>query len=548
MYFVKKITFGENSSYQSSAIIDHTCKSREIALFLLEESVKSFVKDECGRGIAEQIKILNIDNITQINEPLIDSMLLYRVKDDPDRILVYQKKTVITKQKSWTWSDIESTKQTFGLVYYFELEEYTRINSNIQANPNLAASVILESTSTTSQAKIPITGIEMVKMGTSKIHVPKPMTIAPICNLLDELKKSPRFMNAAKKSSTSRLYTKATVITSRTTKTKDSESSNVDKTTFVMRSRNDSMPICRNVPQPPNLGLKPRLGLPKKELDSPKKITEYDTGNNIEKIVTETIENDMEKIVSKIVVSLSTIPETDSMSSSENLSMNNSENLIDSGPVADNNCGGWCSEPIELPPLNECPSDNSEEINKLADKCLNDIKETNAQQDLGTKGIIAELSISEPVTAASLNSFHKSAIHKTAIGGLQKIKVISEMPIVITEEPMPLLEGVNDDDPISDCVAAIDNDDEDGPMPVLVSCESNVDDDDDDDDDDDEDDEDGPMPCLVPYESIIKKNQEELDRVIESIQDQETCADRKNLDNVGFLSPTDVVIHEIKEI
>lgn len=173
MYLIKKITISDKNFYLTSKIINHTNKTISAALILLENAALENVREENGRNAYEQTKIIDIHSLEQINEPLLDSILLYRLSGDPHRILVYQKKTSIIKSNNWTWGTSDIPISQFRLINYFELEEYNgKFDTNIENN-------------------IPTPPIEMVQFG--KIKIPKQMTIAPMCHLINELKGSERF-------------------------------------------------------------------------------------------------------------------------------------------------------------------------------------------------------------------------------------------------------------------------------------------------------------------------------------------------------------------
>ncbi|BCS83400.1 hypothetical protein QLL95_gp0723 [Cotonvirus japonicus] len=178
MYFVKKINLDINHQYKSSEIVDNINKSISNAFTLLENSAKSFVKEECGREAGEHVKIIEINDFNQVNEPVVDSMLLYRLVDDRHRIYVYQKKTMITKIQNWTWGTSDTVNSQFSNICIFELEEYNKINVVSFQNQ-----IVLTS----------IPNDELVAIGPANIKIPKPMTISPMCDLISELKKSPKF-------------------------------------------------------------------------------------------------------------------------------------------------------------------------------------------------------------------------------------------------------------------------------------------------------------------------------------------------------------------
>jgi hypothetical protein len=174
MYIIKKITVnGEN--YQSSKIIEHTNKKITSALILLENCARNFVKEEFGIKSFEQAKILNIHKIDQVCEPIVDGMLLYRLNDDPHRIHVYQRRSEVIDLNGW-FSKSKVSQAQFKRTHIFELEEYARLGIGNDFDP---ISVIPQ--------------IEMIPIGSAGIKIPKLMTIGPMVNLFDELKKSDKF-------------------------------------------------------------------------------------------------------------------------------------------------------------------------------------------------------------------------------------------------------------------------------------------------------------------------------------------------------------------
>lgn len=177
MYIIKKIEL-DNGMYKSSKIIDHTTKKIATALMLLETNVRNFVKEEFGTKAYEQSKIIDIHQIDQVCEPIVDSMLLYRLSDDPHSIHIYQRRTEVIDQSGWfTTGKVSQT--TFKRTHIFELDEYTGLSPD-------------EASSSSTNNYEP--HVEMVAIGPNKkIKIPKEMTTIPMFDLIDELKKSDRF-------------------------------------------------------------------------------------------------------------------------------------------------------------------------------------------------------------------------------------------------------------------------------------------------------------------------------------------------------------------
>lgn len=173
MFFVKKIDLDETKCYQSSSIVVYTKENHTNAKSLFESSVINFVKEEQGREAASQVKIIDINGLEQVNEPLVDSMLLYRVVTNPNRIYVYQRKTIIVKVKGWTWGEYDIPTTQFRQVNIFELEEFS---SNV----------------------VPVESIKkepsVVKID-SKLTVECPADVST-SDLISELRKNPIFQRA----------------------------------------------------------------------------------------------------------------------------------------------------------------------------------------------------------------------------------------------------------------------------------------------------------------------------------------------------------------
>lgn len=180
MYFIKKIAVNDKL-YKSSRIVDYTNNKISTALMLLENAARNYIKEEFGREASEQAKILDIYGFEQVSEPIDDCVLLYRLGDDPHHIHVYRKKTFRTEKPGYIYGSTIVEEKFFKRTHIFELEECEDIN-------------------------IITPQVEMVPVGFAGIKIPKPLTVAPFCNLISELKKSPKFQarfietNAGKKS------------------------------------------------------------------------------------------------------------------------------------------------------------------------------------------------------------------------------------------------------------------------------------------------------------------------------------------------------------
>lgn len=176
MYLVKKITLDDKQGYLSSKIVDHTLNKKiNNALIMLENAVRIFVREEMGREAADKMKVLDLKNFDQVNEPIIDGILCYRIAEDAHRIHIYQRKTVVVKVAGWIRGSTETPASTFRRTHIYELEQYDCQNL------------------TSGEGGQIVPQIEMVAIGPANIRVPKALTEAPLKDLITQLKNSPRF-------------------------------------------------------------------------------------------------------------------------------------------------------------------------------------------------------------------------------------------------------------------------------------------------------------------------------------------------------------------
>lgn len=174
MYVIKEITVDEGI-YVSSKVVDCTTKTIGTALSHFENSVRDFMREEIGKE-ADNVRIIDVHSLEQVVELPTDGMVCYRLADDPHKVNIYHKKTTVTKQNNWTWGQSDVLVSSFKLTTIYELEECGKnIREHIQCAP------------TASNA-------ELVSVGPAHIRVPKLMTMAPMCDVIAELKKSATFL------------------------------------------------------------------------------------------------------------------------------------------------------------------------------------------------------------------------------------------------------------------------------------------------------------------------------------------------------------------
>jgi hypothetical protein len=172
MHFVIKININDKELFTSSELISHTTGGLVKAQNLLLTEAKAYISELSGTACANEIKIIDIHSFDQVSEPILDSVLLYRLDIDPCRLHIYQKKSKIIPGRVYG----QSIMSEFRKVKIFELVEYIRLSADGNTTP----------------IQIPKM-LDMVGHGPANIQVPKPLTLAPMADLLVSLKSSPKF-------------------------------------------------------------------------------------------------------------------------------------------------------------------------------------------------------------------------------------------------------------------------------------------------------------------------------------------------------------------
>lgn len=171
MYIITKVLV-DREKYISSGVADHTGKTISVALALLERSAKEFIQTECGKQVSDSAKIIDILSESQVVEPLIDTMVIYRLEADSQKLQIYQRKTVTAPGYIYGQTIVSEFKK----VAIFELIDYSRFNGK-------------------EVEEVKPSEVEMIKIGPAGVEIPKAMTMVPVSNLLEELRMNPRFLN-----------------------------------------------------------------------------------------------------------------------------------------------------------------------------------------------------------------------------------------------------------------------------------------------------------------------------------------------------------------
>src|ERR1044071_7126724 len=94
MYFISRININKNGSYGSLEIMDHA-KNISMAKNSLIQTTKQHLEKEFGSALISDVKITDIQTFSQVTEPLIDSVCIYRLETDPNSLHIYQRKSVV---------------------------------------------------------------------------------------------------------------------------------------------------------------------------------------------------------------------------------------------------------------------------------------------------------------------------------------------------------------------------------------------------------------------------------------------------------------------
>uniref|UniRef100_A0A6C0C746 Uncharacterized protein n=1 Tax=viral metagenome TaxID=1070528 RepID=A0A6C0C746_9ZZZZ len=118
MFFVVKNNIDKNGGYVSGEIVAHA--SDVAPENMLENAVLAFVAYTKGQEMIENMKIIDAHSLNQVAEPLVDTILLYRIISEPNQIHVYQR---ISRQvPGYVFG--QSIVPEFTRIKIFELVKY----------------------------------------------------------------------------------------------------------------------------------------------------------------------------------------------------------------------------------------------------------------------------------------------------------------------------------------------------------------------------------------------------------------------------------------
>jgi len=140
MYYVIK----EKIDEKGNKLVPEICESASYiaeALFLFINKCKYDIKNEWGAN--NDIKVIDINDLSQVVEPLIDSVLVYRIVNHPHTLYVYQRKTRVVKGLVWG----ETTNTEFKQTYVYHLVEYSKDKEDSEKSNDIEMKLYRKSTS-----------------------------------------------------------------------------------------------------------------------------------------------------------------------------------------------------------------------------------------------------------------------------------------------------------------------------------------------------------------------------------------------------------------
>lgn len=175
MYLILEIKpyLNVNQINSDSIIINSDTSSNiSFALNQLENSAKDFIKEEFGNSVVNNVKLEEIDNVSNLDEQSINpsklesdkvGVYLYKTKTDNTTLYVYQKREKNIPGYVWGSSSI----YYLDCIRIFVIKEYTC--SKTEKND-----------------------VEFITI--NKMNIPKPVTVSPFSDLIRSLKESEKFI------------------------------------------------------------------------------------------------------------------------------------------------------------------------------------------------------------------------------------------------------------------------------------------------------------------------------------------------------------------
>ncbi len=188
MFFIIKIDFDEKGYFQSFSIQNKSLDDATEAYKTLVNTVKAYVSQECGEKAGADAQVIEIRKIDQVNEPLIDGILLYKLSDVLIKSWYINEKHLFKQLLDGFFGQSNTLTTKFGKTCLFELVEYEfDVNQLFKTLPKKKFPKVNTDSETKSSGHFNDLH-EMVPYGKSNINVPKIMTVKPMSELIRELK------------------------------------------------------------------------------------------------------------------------------------------------------------------------------------------------------------------------------------------------------------------------------------------------------------------------------------------------------------------------
>ena len=127
LYLIYKADIDEQGLVQPAIVIDHAF-TISLALKRTERNARDLIAKTCGDQTATDCKIIDILKLEQVNEPLIDTVLIYKLSNDPHCLHVYRRQTKIVLGRLYGSSTIPEFKK----VAIFYSSEYTKLKEVLE--------------------------------------------------------------------------------------------------------------------------------------------------------------------------------------------------------------------------------------------------------------------------------------------------------------------------------------------------------------------------------------------------------------------------------
>ena len=127
LYLIYKSDVDDKNNPQLATVIDHAF-TISLAIKQTEQHARTLISKTCGESTALECKVIDILKPEQVNEPLIDTMLIYRITSDPHYLHVWRRMTKVIPGK--LYGTTTDTKYNRVAIFYFK--EYTGLKETLE--------------------------------------------------------------------------------------------------------------------------------------------------------------------------------------------------------------------------------------------------------------------------------------------------------------------------------------------------------------------------------------------------------------------------------